>query len=106
MKIILCPTDFSKNASNAVDYACALAQEFHSRLILVHSYETPATFTEMPYTVITNADDAIRENAEEKLNTLKTKIEKKYKKVSVTTHVMNGAAADSISKMAKEQQAE
>src|SRR5436190_2147689 len=67
MKIIVSPTDFSKNAANATDYACALAQEFHSKLILIHVYETPATFTEMPYTSVTDADEAIRSAARAKL---------------------------------------
>jgi len=106
MKTILCPTDFSKNAVNAVDYACALAEEFHSKLALVHVYETPATFTEMPYTSIVNADEAIRGAAEEKLNALKARIEKKYRNISVDKYVHVGAPADTISNFAKAQQAD
>ncbi len=103
MKLIVAPIDFSKNSANALDYACALAQEFHSKLIIVHAYETPATFSEMPYTVVTDADESIRRSAEEKLKSLKTKIEKKYREVSVDTHVINGAPADVIIRLGQKE---
>src|SRR5437868_2298131 len=106
MKIILSPTDFSKASLAAVDYASALAQEFRSKLMLIHVYETTATFSEMAYTSITDADQAIRMAADEKLKALKTKIEKKYKNISVDTFLLNGSPADSISGFAKEQGAD
>lgn len=39
MKIILCPTDFSGNAANAVKYAAALASQVRGKLVLVHIVE-------------------------------------------------------------------
>lgn len=51
MKKILVPTDFSKNADNALDYAVQIAKKTNSKIILFHvfyiayySYDTPMDF--------------------------------------------------------------
>jgi nucleotide-binding universal stress UspA family protein len=41
METILCPTDFSQSADNAISYANELAQRMHARLILFHSIYEP-----------------------------------------------------------------
>src|SRR5690606_19398681 len=38
MKTILVPTDFSKAATNALNYAAALAKKENGRIILLHVY--------------------------------------------------------------------
>jgi nucleotide-binding universal stress UspA family protein len=43
MKTILVPTDFSKNALNAVKYAFAYAEATKSKVILFHAYDEPTT---------------------------------------------------------------
>lgn len=42
-KLILVPTDFSENAEQALDYACALASKLGSTIRLVHAVPTPPT---------------------------------------------------------------
>ncbi|MDF9797498.1 nucleotide-binding universal stress UspA family protein [Catalinimonas alkaloidigena] len=42
IKKILAPTDFSKTANNALQYAVELAKEVDAKLIVLHSYRVPA----------------------------------------------------------------
>jgi nucleotide-binding universal stress UspA family protein len=48
MNTILVPTDFSKNAKNALDYAIEIATVTSSKLILFHAYQLPALTSEIP----------------------------------------------------------
>ncbi|KAA5539942.1 universal stress protein [Adhaeribacter rhizoryzae] len=43
MKTILVPTDFSKNATNALNYAAGLINQIGGELIMVHFIELPVT---------------------------------------------------------------
>ncbi|WP_242916931.1 universal stress protein [Pontibacter liquoris] len=45
MKKILCPTDFSRTAGNAVEYAAYLAQRAHAHLTLLHVVHLPIVDT-------------------------------------------------------------
>lgn len=42
MEYILVPTDFSKNAFNALEYAIDVAKLFDSKIIILHTYEIPS----------------------------------------------------------------
>jgi nucleotide-binding universal stress UspA family protein len=48
MKKILVPTDFSKTASNAIDYAVEIAKITKARLILFNVYSIPVVPAEIP----------------------------------------------------------
>ena len=48
MKTILVPTDFSKIARNAIDYAVEIAKLTKARLILFHVYHATVVPSEMP----------------------------------------------------------
>ena len=74
MKTILCPTDFSKNATCAASYACALGEKFNSRIILFHAYESPAAFNSADFTIIQDAQSMLKESASKKLEALKKKL--------------------------------
>lgn len=50
MKNILVPTDFSKSAANALDYAIEIAQLTGANLILFHAYQLPMETSEVPVT--------------------------------------------------------
>lgn len=52
MKTILCPVDFSANATNAVRYAVKLNEKLKAKIILLHTYETPVLYTDVaPFTM-------------------------------------------------------
>lgn len=63
MKTILCPTDFSKSSENAVHYAIAIARKFKSRIILMHSYETPVIYTDVTIASVSIDYEALHEAA-------------------------------------------
>ena len=42
MEYILVPTDFSKNAFNALEYAIDVAKLFDAKIMVLHTYETPS----------------------------------------------------------------
>src|SRR5215471_12211150 len=43
IKAILCPVDFSNDAFTALDYAAAMAAQYHAKLILLHVVDNPLT---------------------------------------------------------------
>ena len=62
MKTILVPTDFSANADKACQYAITLAKDLKAKIILMHAFETPVSYTsvtmmtiQMDYATIHNA---------------------------------------------------
>jgi len=75
MKKILFPTDFSKNADNALDYAIAYVNQVKGHLTVVHVYDSPGTTGSF-----VNVDAFMRKEAfqhmEEIINRLHTKLEK------------------------------
>lgn len=63
MKKILVPTDFSKNADNALLYAIQLANHFEAEIELLHAYDAIATTGSLM-----NVIEYVRENAERDLS--------------------------------------
>jgi nucleotide-binding universal stress UspA family protein len=88
MKRILLATDFSKAASNAASYAAALAAELKANLILLHVFQIPTTYSELPITV--NVDEMSR-SAEEGMLKLKNDLVQKTKnEIQIETQVTEG----------------
>jgi nucleotide-binding universal stress UspA family protein len=74
MKTIIAATDFSDAALNAAEYAADMAQAIPANLLLVHIYQIPAAYLEIP--VATEADQT-RSDAEESLSQLKEQLLKR-----------------------------
>ena len=96
MTTIICPTDFSKNATNATMYACALGEKFNSHIILLHAYESPALMTEMDFTIVKNAESMIKQTAMKQLETLRKKLAKKFPKVTFETMLAKGPGYEEV----------
>jgi len=96
MKTILCPTDFSLNSEQAVKYAASLADSFHNRLVILHAIETPAVFTEVPFTSIKVSENVMLELAGQKLQVLKSKLTKQYPSLTIETNVAVGLTHERI----------
>lgn len=77
MKNIIVPTDFSKNAANAMHYAAALAQAAKARLVLYHAFPYPVISTDVPVEIQSYIDE-MTENHVEKLIKLRHSLEEKY----------------------------
>jgi nucleotide-binding universal stress UspA family protein len=73
MKLIVVPTDFSPLADNALKYGMDLATAMGSSLMLVHVYQIPISYSEVP--LITVSMDEIKKASEERLAELKHNIE-------------------------------
>lgn len=61
MKTILVPTDFSKAANNAAEYAANLSKEMKATVILFHVYHVPIPVSEIPV-MISNSSEYQAEN--------------------------------------------
>ena len=94
MKTILCPTDFSTNAGNATEYACAFAAKLNARIILFHAYESPAAYTENEIAISHDVEKMLKEKVSAKLEALAKKLGKKYSGVTFETQYANGTGAD------------
>ncbi|HNS12180.1 MAG TPA: universal stress protein [Bacteroidia bacterium] len=101
MNLILCPTDFSRNATNAIQYAAALSDGISARLIIMHVYDKPVMFSDAPLTRIAHAAEQIKQNAEKKMNQLVGKLKRKYKNVTFEVMSQDGLAPEKLLQVAK-----
>lgn len=100
MKLILVPTDFSPLADNALKYAMDLASAMGSSLMVVHVYQIPISYSEVP--LITISLEEIKKASEEKLGELKHNIETiTAGKLVVYTESRLGDVAEEVNKIAK-----
>lgn len=96
MKLIVCPTDFSASANNAVLYAAAFSEKFSAHLVLLHIYEAPIVFTEAPLAGVQFATEQVKTVAEKKLKTLANKVTKEFPSISLETINIYGPADEQI----------
>jgi nucleotide-binding universal stress UspA family protein len=74
MKTIIIATDFSSAALNAAKYAAGMAQAIHADLLLMHVYQLPVSFGEVPIPIY---GDDLEEGANVKLEEIKADLESK-----------------------------
>lgn len=68
---ILAPTDFSKNAKKALDYAARFADKSGASLTLFHVYHLPYIHGEMPLQMYNESVSEMEDGAKEKLENFK-----------------------------------
>ena len=78
MKKILCPTDFSKTAAKAIDYAAFIAQGNHSHLTLLHVIHLPVVDTSDTALVASEMLGDQRRDALGKLEAIRLHLQEKY----------------------------
>jgi len=100
MKTIICPVDFSPNANNAALYATQVGNEFNSRILLVHVYESPILLTEASVEISWDLGIAIKENAEKRMEALRNNLLSKNKGVFIDTKIIEGFPAPEICSLA------
>lgn len=103
MKNILVPTDFSKNAVCAFNYALALAEQINATITVVHIYHPPVNQMN-EYMVI--ADNELEKVSREQLdNFVEKRNSKTQNKVAIAGRVQQklelGFAAEKLVKMSK-----
>lgn len=109
METIIVPTDFSKSAEKALDFAVMVAQKSHVKVNVSHIIDLP-----MPGGVNYNAYHAVEEKAKKDSLGQMQDILKKYegfvyqkdgKKVVIETDIIINTDLDSISQIAKQEDA-
>ena len=96
MKTIIVSTDFSPAALNATNYAADMALAIDASLLLLHVYQVPVSFTDVPVVLV--SVDELRKSAEEQLEQLKKNIEHITSgKIKVYTEVKMGDVVDELS---------
>lgn len=104
MRRILVPTDFSGNATKAVDYAVAMAGKAGAEIILLNAFAAVDNTLSPVRGLLEEYNNCIVADAKEKLKTLKENIEKKSV-IQVRTKFINGGIRDSILKCAGDENA-
>lgn len=100
MKIIVVPTDFSPIADNALKYGMDLAIALGSSIMIVHVYQIPISYSEVP--LITISLDEIKKASEDRLAELKHNIETiTAGKLIVYTESRLGDVAEEMNKLSK-----
>jgi nucleotide-binding universal stress UspA family protein len=105
MKTILIPTDFSKNADNACKYAIEIAKETKAKIILMHAYETPVIYTEIPLTMSMDYQ-VLSKLASDKLKKYGNKIKESARGVKIELILQQGLASARIKEIALEKKAD
>lgn len=72
MKTIIIPTDFSPVATNALHYAIDMASVTGSSLLLLHVYQVPISYTDVPIVLV--SVEELQKAAEEKIAELKKEV--------------------------------
>jgi nucleotide-binding universal stress UspA family protein len=88
MKQILVATDFSSTAANAAEYAADMAMAINAELFLLHAYQLPVIYTEIPVAAL---DEDITAQAETSMRELKEKLSQRTNsQVVIRTEVRTG----------------
>lgn len=75
MKTILVPTDFSKNAINALYYAIAIAKREKARIILLHAFHINFIPPDLPVEYLNEEIENAEEAAKKQMNDLYVKLQ-------------------------------
>lgn len=111
METILCPTDFSAGAENAVLYASDMAKHMEARMILFHSIFAPAaevvSYGSGPY-IRAGKDLAYEDAQQQKLQALKKTLENSDwgLPVQYETKLRYGLTKDTIPQLIREERAD
>ncbi|WP_205508163.1 universal stress protein [Longitalea arenae] len=72
MKTLVVPTDFSSVSVNALNYAVDMAQAINAGIVLLHVYNVPVTFTDVPTAPVNTVSvEEMKRTAEERLEEIK-----------------------------------
>ena len=106
MKTILVPVDFSKNSDTAFKYALEMAKAVKSKIILLHAFESPVIYSEIPLSTIQFDYAMLHDAAVKKMNTFYRKVKDSLGGVKVELTVQQGLASARIIEAAHENKAD
>ncbi|MCW3121168.1 MAG: UspA protein [Flavipsychrobacter sp.] len=100
MPLIITATDFSDIATNAVHYACNMAKEQGTALVILHSFSVPVSFSDGPMPV--NFINDTQRDAEAHMDNLLVDLYKAYPSVNIKGTVVFGDILDAIDEYVEE----
>lgn len=105
MKAIIVCTDFSHNASHAVQYAAALANATESRLILFHYFNYPIPATDLPAVFPSVFVDEMAAGFEHRLQEIKDELTRSYP-IHIDCKVRSWTLSSDLAEVFQEEQAD
>ncbi len=88
MKTLIVATDFSPAASNAANYAADFALAIHATILLLHVYQMPVIYLEVP---VAYTEEEMRKDAEKNINRLRGELSlKRGAKLKIETELRLG----------------
>lgn len=106
MKLILVPTDFSENATHALEYAVETANAIGAGVLLVYVYNPPASVHSSLQSVIAEDVGRATKVFKDRLHTISETIMSEFPKVSCTYEVGVGDVVHEILAIATESKAD
>ncbi len=94
MKLFLVPTDFSKNAKKALVYACQLATDAQTEIVLLNSYQAPSSTAN----VMINFIDILEEDSKKDLEKLINEIKIEFPNIIFSSYSAYGTLSEAIKK--------
>jgi nucleotide-binding universal stress UspA family protein len=101
MKTILVPTDFSANATHALNYAIEFVKHQNAKLILLHAYHIDFANSYVPVNLIEQDVQKAEKESNKKLNAIAAKIHHTHK-IPCEYISRQDMAVDAITELAKE----
>lgn len=102
MKKIIVPTDFSKAAQVALDYAISIAKSLKAEIILLNAYSMPHSGS----AVMIDVSDVLKGDSVKKLDEEMERIKENIGDLSIETISQNGAVALTIAHIAEKREAD
>jgi len=105
MKMIIAPTDFSKTARNAINYAAEIARRKKAKLVLLHACHPPVMIADAAVILPLPAD--IEKDCMKRLKRMRLDLITRFGRgLHVEAMCLNGLAADVIAEQAKSHKAD
>lgn len=101
---ILVPTDFSKNASNALDYAITLAKKEKAKILLLHAFHVTYITPDVPAEFMATEIGNVEKIAIKKMKSLYEKA--KHENLECEVFLRQDAAVDLIMEVAQDKNPE
>lgn len=93
---LLVPTDFSKNAQKAVDYAVTIADKTNAEIVLLHAYQIIDTTSQTRKLLFEEYNYSIAKKLNDELKIQRNRIAKINPEIKVTAELSDNAAKKSI----------
>jgi nucleotide-binding universal stress UspA family protein len=104
MKTIIVATDFSDASYNAAQYAANMALGVHANLLLLHVFQMPLIYAQVPMAVsgesviqVAANENHLKQNAEKNIQYLKNELSKRTgSKIDIETEIRYGVFFDEL----------